>query len=125
VAIDFDPNTPIYLQIMQLIRRAVASGLWTPGGKVPSVRDLAIEYGVNPNTVQRALSELERDGLLFSERTSGRFITIDRKLLDKLRSDLADSQIQIFLEQMTAVGYSKSQILEMLRQKWSESDAHH
>jgi GntR family transcriptional regulator len=120
----FDPNRPIYLQIVQMIRKMAIARVWLPGSKISSVRDLAVELGVNPNTVQRALLELERDGLLYSERTAGRFIATDQGLLEKLRSDLAARQIENFLTEMTAIGYEKRQILEILQQKWSDYDGH-
>ena len=78
---DFDTNLPIYLQIMTEIKRLIITGTYKPSQKIPSVRELAIDYGVNPNTVQRALSELEREGLVASERTSGRFKFCQRDLV--------------------------------------------
>ena len=72
--INFDPKFPIYLQVMEAIRKDILAGRLKPGDKVPSVRELASQLGVNPNTIQKALSELEREGLLESARTSGRFV---------------------------------------------------
>ena len=77
----YDENVPIYLQIMDRMKRRILTGDWQPGDRIPAVRDLAMAYGVNPNTMQRALSELEREGLLFSERTTGRFITRNSELI--------------------------------------------
>jgi GntR family transcriptional regulator len=122
---DFDTKTPIYLQIIEMFRLAIAAGTFAAGSKVASVRDLAIGYGVNPNTVQRALSELERDGFLYTERTSGRYITRDAQVINRLRGELAEQQIVRFIEQMASIGYDQEQILKLLYQKWSESDAHH
>jgi GntR family transcriptional regulator len=124
VPIEFNASVPIYLQIIDLIRQAVVSGSWPAGGKVPSVRDLAIEYGVNPNTVQRALSELERDGLLYAERTAGRFVTTDQALIGRLRLEQAERQIDRFREQMAALGYTEENVLQMMRRKWSDNDGH-
>ena len=123
--IEFDSDTPIYLQLIRMIRQAIVTGSLPPGSKMPSVRDLAIDYGVNPNTVQRALSELERDGLVFAERTSGRFITSDDALIDSIRAELADRQIADFTDRMLALGYRREQLLQILSQKWSEKDANH
>ena len=75
----FNDNAPIYLQIVNTLKRNIASGAYPPGSRLPSVRDLALEAGVNPNTMQRALSELERSGLVNSQRTAGRFITEDHR----------------------------------------------
>ena len=77
---NFDSNMPIYLQIMDEIKRWIVTDIYQPSQKIPSVRELAVEFGVNPNTVQRALSELERSGLVASERTAGRFICNDPSL---------------------------------------------
>ena len=80
---ELDNDRPIYLQLMERIQHDIISGVYKPGDKIPSVRDLALDAAVNPNTMQKALSELERSGLLYSQRTSGRFITDDEKLLKK------------------------------------------
>ena len=72
---DLDDDRPIYLQLMERIQQDIISGIYKPGDKIPSVRDLALDAAVNPNTMQKALSELERSGLVYSQRTSGRFIT--------------------------------------------------
>ena len=83
-------NMPIYMQIMQKVREAIASGELAPGARVASVRELAGVFAVNPNTMQRALNELEREGLLVSERTSGRFVTKDTAQIDAMRRQLAE-----------------------------------
>ena len=118
----FDGNTPIYLQLVQIFRQNIVTGVWPPGGRVDSVRELAIQYGVNPNTVQRSLMELERDTLLYAERTSGRFITSDAQLIRKTRDQLADDQIRQFLLQMKSLGYDKSQLAKLVTEKWSEQN---
>lgn len=125
MAYNFDPQRPIYLQLIDLIRQGIAAGQWVPGGKIPTVRDLALMYGVNPNTVQRALSELERDGLLFCERTSGRFITQDASRIVDLRRQLADDLIEHLAEQLLALGYEPDQLLKLIGEKWSERYGHH
>jgi GntR family transcriptional regulator len=124
VSFEFSSSTPIYLQIMDLIRLAVITGAWHPGDKIASVRDLALEYGVNPNTVQRALSELEREGLLYAERTSGRFVTTDADLISRLRDTEADRQIDRFRQQMASLGFPTQDALRLLQQKWSDPDDH-
>lgn len=103
-------NLPIYMQIMEKIRAAVVSGELAAGQKVASVRELAEEFGVNPNTMQRALSELEREGLLISERTSGRFVTKDTEIIDRARKEAAESIVREFLQKMRSLGYTKEQI---------------
>ena len=79
-----DNDRPIYLQLMERIQRDIIAGVYQPGDKLPSVRDLALEAAVNPNTMQKALSELERSGLVYSQRTSGRFITEDTEMLTQM-----------------------------------------
>ena len=113
----YDSNSPIYLQIMEKIKRRIVSGEWKAGERIPAVRELAIAFGVNPNTMQRALSELERDGLLFSERTAGRFITRDSGLIRETRERMADELIQRFLIQMEQLGYSGDEVQERLARR--------
>lgn len=114
---NFDPNVPIYLQIMDVFKKEIISGQLTPSSKVKSVRELAVEYGVNPNTVQRALSELERLSLLRSERTSGRFITDDESLISGLRKEAAATIVDDFIEQLHQVGFDDEEIIDMVMEK--------
>ena len=86
----------------------------TGGGKIPSVRELALEAAVNPNTMQKALSELERSGLVYSQRTSGRFITEDKKLLSHMKSELAKTHIHDFFTSMRQLGFCDEEILELV-----------
>ena len=82
---NLNSSRPIFIQLIEIIQIDIISGKYAPGGKLPSVRDLAAEAAVNPNTMQKALSELERSGLVFSQRTSGRFITEDTKMIEELK----------------------------------------
>ncbi|MCI6746040.1 GntR family transcriptional regulator [Anaerolactibacter massiliensis] len=107
----FEGNSPIYLQIIEKLETGIAAGTYAPGQKMPSVRDLALEAGVNPNTVQRAFAELERDGLLHSQRTSGRFVTEDRQKLSALRVTLGRKYIGELFERLTGLGLSQEEIL--------------
>ena len=120
--IEFAGDTPIYLQLVRMIRQAIAAGELPPGSKIASVRDLAIEYGVNPNTVQRSLAELERDGLVFAERTAGRYITTDTGRIEAVRAELSGRRISEFAQQMKALGYSCEQLKKALEEKWSDLD---
>jgi|GEM_PF-46324 len=112
----FDSNTPIYLQLVKLFTIRIAGGEWNPGDRVMSVRDLAVTFKVNPNTVQRALAELERDGLVYTERTSGRFITGEKEKILEARSSLADQKIADFVKQMRQLGYSREQWLALVEE---------
>ena len=113
---NLDDSRPIYLQLMERIQHDIISGVYQPGDKLPSVRDLALDAAVNPNTMQKALSELERGGLVYSHRTSGRFITDDSSLLKKIKTDLAQEYISGFLGQMRHLGLDDSETLEMIKQ---------
>ena len=113
---NLDDRRPIYLQLMERIQHDIISGVYQPGDKLPSVRDLALDAAVNPNTMQKALSELERSGLVYSHRTSGRFITDDSSLLKKIKTDLAQEYISGFLGQMRHLGLDDSETLEMIKQ---------
>ena len=113
---DLDDDRPIYLQLMERIQHDILSGVYKPGDKIPSLRDLALDAAVNPNTMQKALSELERSGLLYSQRTSGRFITEDKRLLKKMKQELAADHIQQFFTQMRQLGFSDSETLEMIEE---------
>ena len=106
----FNENLPIYMQIMDKIRAAIVSGELAAGRKVAPVRELAEDFGVNPNTMQRALAELEREGLLISERTSGRFVTKDMEKIDKARGVAAEEIVREFLRKMKSLGYTMEQI---------------
>lgn len=111
---NLNSNRPIFIQLIEIIQIDIISGKYAPGGKLPSVRDLAAEAAVNPNTMQKALSELERSGLVFSQRTSGRFITEDTKMIEELKSRLAKEKIEQFLENMQQLGYQKEETIALM-----------
>lgn len=111
---DFDNNKPIYSQIIDHIKLFIISGELKTGERLPSVRDLASEAGVNPNTMQRALSELERTGLVYSNRTSGRFITEEEDIIKEIKIESAEKSIKDFLNNMAQIGYSKEEVVKIL-----------
>ncbi|HHT50041.1 MAG TPA: GntR family transcriptional regulator [Eubacteriaceae bacterium] len=111
---DLSSDRPIYAQLLEQIELKICSGIYPPGFKMPSVRDLAQEASVNPNTMQRALSALEDTGLLYSHRTSGRFVTDDADLIKNTRTRLAQKHIKEFLKKMSELGFNKGEILEIL-----------
>ncbi len=117
----YDTNVPIYLQIMEKIQRMIVTGEWQAGDRIPAVRELALAFGVNPNTMQRALAELERDGLLYSERTSGRFVTQDQAHIVRLRANLAGEILRDFLSRMEGLGCAREDILPLLQQEMERS----
>ena len=116
----FSNDAPIYAQLIEQIKVGIVVGAFPPGERLPSVRDLATEAGVNPNTMQRALAELERDGLVYSQRTAGRFVTEDKEMIEKAKRGLAERHIKTFLAAMLRLGYQMDEIAALLRQETSE-----
>lgn len=114
---NLDSDRPIFLQIIEKIQLDIVSGIYQPGDKLPSVRELAQEASVNPNTMQKALSELERTGLVYSQRTSGRFITEDTAMIQRLKSELAKEIIDEFLLHMQKLGYRKDETIALMTEK--------
>ncbi|MCI7740899.1 MAG: GntR family transcriptional regulator [Clostridiales bacterium] len=108
-------DLPIYAQLIFQIKLAIVSGEYLPGERLASVRELAMDAGVNPNTMQRALQELEREGMVYTQRTSGRFVTEDTKVIESAKKHLAEDRIKDFLEQMGRLGYPKEEILSLLK----------
>lgn len=117
---NLDSDRPIYLQLMERIQHDIISGTYKPGGKLPSVRELAMEASVNPNTMQKALSELERIGLVHSRRTSGRFITEDETMIKQLKTETATEHIREFLKSMEPLGFTRPEILELVQDTMKE-----
>ena len=111
MAWNFNDNAPIYLQIVSGLQREIASGAYPPGSRLPSVRDLALEAGVNPNTMQRALAELERRGLVNAQRTSGRFVTEDTNALTGLRRSMSDRIIRELVGMLRELGMTDEEIV--------------
>ena len=110
-------NMPIYVQIMNRVREAIAAGELKPGDKIASVRDLAADFEVNPTTMQRALTELEREGLLLSERTQGRYVTSDAKAIGELRKDIARQAADSFRREMAALGFNEEEMMDFFRER--------
>lgn len=115
-----DKDSPIYLQLMERIQIDIISGRYNAGDKIPSVRDLALEASVNPNTMQKALSELERSGLVYSQRTSGRFITNDEKMLENMKIELARTHINEFFTKMKQLGFQEDETLVFIQEAIKE-----
>ena len=113
-------DAPIYSQLVAQIKLGIAAGALSPGERLPSVRDLAAEAGVNPNTMQRALAELERQGLVYSQRTSGRFVTEETDVIENAKRSLADEQVRSFLDAMARLGYMRDDILRLIEARIRE-----
>ena len=117
---DFKDNLPIYIQIINLIKRRIVSGDLKEGEKLQSVRELSTEVKANPNTIQRSYSELEREGLVFTQRGMGTFVTEDKDIILKLKGDMASNKLQLFLSDMKSMGFKEEEIMSMLRKKMEE-----
>lgn len=111
----FSDDTPIYLQIMNQVKAQIATGTLKPGEKIPPVREMALEAGVNPNTMQKALAELEREGVLYSKRTAGRFVAESEDRTQVLQKRMVEEQINHFLGAMQRLGYDSVQAVEELQ----------
>ncbi|SEN46221.1 GntR family transcriptional regulator [Peptostreptococcus russellii] len=120
--IEFNTNLPIYIQITEFIRNQIISGELSPGEKLESVRSYAEMYEVNPNTVQRALSDLESTGLIYSKRAVGKFVTDDKKLINLIRERQIDVEIRNMLEKLYSQGYSKEEIYSSLKNLLKEEN---
>ena len=117
---NIESDRPVYVQLVEQIKRKIIAGEYRPGDRMPSVRELAAEAAVNPNTMQKALAELERIGLMYSQRTSGRFITEDENLINNLKKEVALEQIDTFIGNMAAMGIDKKEILELFKARIEE-----
>lgn len=116
-----DADRPIFIQLVELLQMDILSGKYKPGDKISAVRDLAQEAAVNPNTMQKALAELERLGLVYTERTSGRFVTKDENLIMNLKKEQASIVIKDFIEKMKKIGYDDASILEFMKEALERS----
>ena len=121
---NLDSSRPIYLQIIERVQMDIITGRYQPGDKLPSVRDLAQEAAVNPNTKQKALSELERSGLIYSQRTSGRFITEDKELIHQMKKELAAAEVSAFVAHMKQLGITPEEIRQLLAETIEEEENH-
>ncbi|MBR6451116.1 MAG: GntR family transcriptional regulator [Lachnospiraceae bacterium] len=117
-----DSDRPIHLQLQEKLRLQIVSGVYPPGTKLPSVRDLAADAGVNPNTMQRALAELENRELIRTERTTGRYVTEDKEMVTKTRDEIALSLLKGFITKMEELGFSKKEILQFVRSHEEEKN---
>lgn len=116
MAWNLNSDRPIFLQIVERIQMDIISGKYQPGDKLPSVRDFAAEAAVNPNTMQKAFAELERIGLVYSQRTTGRFITEDITMINESKTAFAQEKIIEFLSLMQQLGFNNEEIISLINQ---------
>lgn len=119
---EFDYNIPIYLQIARRIKSQIASGLLRPGDKLPSNLDLAIEYKINPNTVQRIYRELENEQISFTRRGIGTFVSEDEAVVSRLKQEMSAEVTTAFLKEMQAIGFSAEEILATITAALTEQN---
>ena len=119
----FDNERPIYIQLIEQLELRILSGVYPMNERLPSVRELAEEAKVNPNTMQRALQDLESEGLVYTQRTSGRYVTEDKQVLEQARESLAQETVDHFLSSMYRLGFTKKTVIAYLKQ--SEKEDHY
>ena len=116
----FDNERPIYIQLVEMIRIDIVSGKFKKGQKLPSVRELALIMKVNPNTMQKALAELENEKLIYTERTNGKYVTEEKKLIEKIKKELANKTVSTYLNNMKNIGFSKEEATNYLKKSKEE-----
>ena len=112
-----DDKQSIYGQLMDVILRRIVTGIYPAGSKLGSVRELAQEAGVNPNTMQKALSELERTSIISTQRTSGKYVTEDQNMIDDIRMSLAKTALDHFFSEMKALGFERKDVLALMKEE--------
>ncbi|MBE7150518.1 GntR family transcriptional regulator [Bacillus mycoides] len=112
---EFSPNIPIYVQVMEYIKKEIVTGRLAPGDKIPAVRELAGELQVNPNTIQRTFQELEREGISETRRGTGRFVTMDEEKITEIRKEMAKELLDNFINGMNNLGFMEEEVLSILR----------
>ena len=114
MAWSLNSDRPIYAQLVEKIQVQIVSGYYPPGGKLPSVRELAAIAAVNPNTMQKAFAELERSGLIITQRTNGRTVTEDEELIKGIRMKLAWEHVEQFFSGMQELGFTEQEVRELI-----------
>lgn len=122
MAWNLQSDRPIYAQLVEQIQRMIVTGVFPAGSRLPSVRELAVEAAVNPNTMQRALARLEEDGLLYTQRTSGRYVTEETKRIMQAKEAMAGELIRQFIENMEKLGYTRKQAMELIKRQKEEEE---
>jgi DNA-binding transcriptional regulator YhcF (GntR family) len=112
----FDNDRPIYIQLVEKLRLEIISNKLKPGERILSVRELALEARVNPNTMQKALVELENEGLIYTERTNGKFVTTNIELIEKIKKQLAEEKVNNYLQDMKNIGISYKEAIKYLQE---------
>ena len=122
MAWELDNNRSIYSQLVDVILRRIITGVYPAGSRLDSVRDLASEAGVNPNTMQRALMELERTGMITTQRTSGKYVTDDQEKIDGIREEMAQGAVSRLMAELSLLGFGKEEVIDIIRRNEDERD---
>ncbi len=122
MAWNLQSDRPIYAQLVEQIQRMIVTGVFPAGSRLPSVRELAVEAAVNPNTMQRALARLEEDGLLYTQRTSGRYVTEETNRIMQAKEAMAGELIRQFIENIEKLGYTREQAMELIKRQKEEEE---
>ena len=112
----FDNERPIYIQLVEMLRKEIVSGKLKSGERLPSVRELALTARVNPNTMQKALVELENEGLVYTERTNGKFVTTNNEVIEKIKKKLAEEKVNKFLDDIKSIGITYEEAVIYLQE---------
>ena len=113
----FDNDRPIYIQLVEQLKECIVSGKFKAGEKLPSVREFAMQIKVNPNTVQKALAEIENQKLIYTERTNGKFVTENEELIGNVKKELANQKVQKYFQDMNKLGIDKEDAIKYLQEK--------
>ena len=116
----FDNERPIYIQLVEMLRIEIISGKMKSGERIPSVRELALTAKVNPNTMQKALAELEEEGLIYTERTNGKFVTENKDLIEKDKRKLAEEKVKNYINDMNNIGITYEEAVYYLQELGGE-----
>lgn len=119
---DFINNIPIYIQVINDIKRDIVNGILPMGDKMPSTRELALKYKINPNTANRIYREMEAEGLCFTKRGLGTFVTEDKQTLDRIRAEMAKDLLGSFISGMKLLNYSKEELCRMILERYDEGE---
>lgn len=122
MSIEFDNNMPIYIQIMNYIKKEIVIGNLKAGDKIPAVRELALELQINPNTVQRTFQELERDGIVETKRGLGRYVTSEESKIMEIKKEMAGDLLGRFIQGMQELGFANNDIVTIVAEAVNEED---
>jgi len=112
----FDNDRPIYIQLVEQLKECIVAGKFKSGEKLPSVREFAMQIKVNPNTVQKALAEIENQKLIYTERTNGKFVTENEELIENVKKELANQKVQKYFQDMNKLGINKQEAITYLQE---------